>query len=469
MRVEKRDGSRERRVLLGMVVDQVVLSSIAPKWDDKLFSSEWANEVGKWCVKYFERYGKPPRQAIEGLYESWSSRHPDKSTAKVVEKFLTELSGEYDGEEINSKYLLDLASEHFTRVKLMRLRDQLDGDLDTGKLSDAEKRVNTYTKVDIGTGAWIDVLNDRSAVRRVFERKSEPLITYPGALGKFFGSTLERDGFVAFMGREKIGKTWWLLDIAWQAMLDRKRVAFFQIGDLSEEQINGRFLTRAIRRPFDADEWPCTVKIPSAMTRSEGEDGKAEIVVEYKEKTFEEPFSEEEGWKAFRKVAENRIKSDNPYLRLQVHPNSTLTVAALRNELKTAERNGWVPDLVVIDYADILAPAPGYSESRDAVNANWKALRAMSQEFHCLVVTATQANAESYRAEGLDMRHYSEDKRKFAHVTGMVGISQTEPEKEQEVMRLNWLVLRERRHSVKRYVYTAGCLAVASPAIRSTF
>ena len=54
------------------------------------------------------------------------------------------------------------------------------------------------------------------------------------------------------------------------------------------------------------------------------------------------------------------------------------------------------------------------------INTTWKQLRALSQDRHCLVVTATQANAGSYTREApMDRRSFSEDKRKLAHATGI--------------------------------------------------
>lgn len=122
-----------------------------------------------------------------------------------------------------------------------------------------------------------------------------------------------------------------------------------------------------------------------------------------------------------------------------------------------------------IDYADLIAPHRGSKDLRDATDYAWKVMRGISQEFHCLVVTATQANAASYDALTISRKHFSEDKRKLAHVTGIVGLSQTEEEKDHHVLRMNWPLVREAEYSSRRCVYLAQCLAVANPAVRSCF
>jgi replicative DNA helicase len=162
-------------------------------------------------------------------------------------------------------------------------------------------------------------------------------------------------------------------------------------------------------------------------------------------------------------------KGKESLLRLACYPNSTISIAGVRAALESWSRRGWTPDVVVIDYADILAPLPGYAESRDSTNATWQQMRALSQQLHGLVITATQTKATSYTAELMEMQHFSEDKRKFAHVTGALGINETADEKRNQTFRLNWLVLRESDFSTRDCVTIAGCRDVARPIVLSTW
>jgi hypothetical protein len=252
-----------------------------------------------------------------------------------------------------------------------------------------------------------------------------------------------------------------LLDLAWRAMLQRRKVLFFEIGDLSESQIMGRFEVRAAQIPLEAGK----VEYPIKFDMDDNE--KMSLV--RKVKRFKKPLGPKTAKEAFRRVMKEQIKSKESFLKLSVHPNNSIGMPGIKSTVQRLERQGWVPDVVVIDYADLLIPAPGYSESRDGINANWKAMRGLSQEYHCLLVTATQANAQSYSAESMDMTHFSEDKRKFAHCTGMIGLNQNEKEKEEDITRLNWLVLREAKYSLKRFCYAAGCPALANVAVVSRF
>ena len=467
MKVEKREGSIERQIVTAMIVDGNVLSRIAAQWQKGLFRTGWVEMVARWCVLHFEKYGKAPEQKIRTLFDAWAIRQTDQTTVQLVEKFLLGLSEDWASAKsaVNPDFVVDQAATQFNRVRLERLRDDLESDLTNGDEARALERVVKYNRVELGAGSGVHVLGDVVSIEQAFEHKREPLVTYRGALGRFFGSALERDGFVAFMGPEKRGKTWWLIDVAYRAVtVDRRRVAFFEVGDMSQHQIMRRFMCRVSRQPLRSRDY----QYPKSITLSEQGN---ESIVELETRAGK-ALTSKQAVEACAKLMENRLATRDPLLRLSVHPNSSLSVAGMRNVLDGWERqSGWTPDVVVVDYADILAAPAGFTGEnvREGVNTTWKQLRALSQERHCLVVTATQANAQSYNASLLDMANFSEDKRKYAHVTGMVGLNCTATEKQRGVMRLNWLALREDESSPTHCVHVAGCLALGNPAVCSTY
>lgn len=460
MKTQRRDASDERRVLTGMIFDGTVLARLSAVWDDSgPFRGKWTNLVGGWCVSHFRRYGKPPAEDVEAHFTRWAEKSQDEATVTLVEKFLGTLEVP---KTVNAEHVVDLAGALFNRVRVERLRDDLDADLDAGEVEKAIARAQGIGRVEAGAGSCVDVFADGAAIDAAFDSKSEVLIEYPGALGKFFRDALERDALVAFMAPEKRGKSFWLLDVAYRAASQRRRVAFFEVGDMSQNQIMRRFMSRVARRPVK----PRTVKWPLSISRAEGEDV---ATVEHREIEFKEGLTKEHARLAAEKFRRRVLKSKQPYLRLSCHPNSTLNVQGVSAVLKTWEAGGWTPDVVVVDYADILAAPAGVTETRDQINTTWKQLRALSQSLHCLVVTATQSDAASYKTSLLGRSNFADDKRKYAHVTAMFGVNQTEPEKAAGVCRLNTLVLREDEFAETGVVHVAECRSLASPAVLSCF
>jgi hypothetical protein len=464
MKTSEYNATEEKRILTGMIVSDVVLGRVAEKWqNDGLFRVRWANLVGRWCVKYFARYGKAPRSDIEALFRSWANRANDDSTVNLVDRFLSGLSDDYkiEAEEINPDYLVDVAGEHFNAVRLEQMAETVAGHVKAGEVAKALDTVGKWDKVEMGTGAGIDVLGDQTAIREAFETVADPLITYPGALGRFFGDQFSRDEFVAITGATGRGKTWWLLDIAWMGIRQGRRVAFFEVGDMSQNQIMRRFMCRASGHPIKP---PYEFEVPVEINR--GSDQPVPDVVT-ETQTCDGPLQWGKAWESCKRKMRRHKK---PLLRLSVHPNSSITVDGIVGILNVWERAGWIPDVVVIDYADILATPAGYTPGdREAINVAWKSLRSLSQRRHILVLTATQADAASYTANIIRQGNFSDDRRKNDHVTGMLGINATEEERAAGVFRLNWTKRREEAYTESRCVYVAGCLHIGRPHMKSIF
>lgn len=467
MQIEKRDGTVERRILQAMIVDDSVLAQIAAHWQKDLMQNRWAAIVGGWCVKFYLKYDRAPKDAIEPIFTSWAERQEDKDTVDIVESFLEKLSGEYETlkKEINSKYVIDLAGQHFNKIKTQRLVESIQEDLENGDIESAQNKWGESPRIEMGVGAGIDVLSDQNAIKSVFEERREPLIVYPQALKHFFADALERDAFIAFMGPEKRGKSFWLQDMAYRGMWQGRKVAYFQVGDMSQNQVMNRFLARANKRPLKAsDQDRPPTRLPTSLER----DPDSPIAqVEFEEMVWKKELD----WKSAYNRCQEIMQARGGSLRLSCHPNTSISVNGINSILQAWDRKGWSPDVIVIDYADILAPMNSSAniETRDQINATWNALRALSQSRHCLVVTATQAAASSYSAQTIGMGEFSNDKRKFAHVTGMVGINQTIEEKADQLARLNWVVLRESDFDTSKCVHVAECRAIANPCVHSVF
>ena len=264
------------------------------------------------------------------------------------------------------------------------------------------------------------------------------------------------------MAPEKRGKSWWLIDIAFRSLFQRRKVAFFEAGDMSQNQIMRRLMIRVCKRPW----YPCKIKYPISIKRNKSS---TKARVRTRGRRIRNQLSYREALKSCKDIIIKKTKSKETLFKLSCHPNSTLNIKGIKSILQDWERGGWVPDVIVVDYADILDMEQYGLEGRDKINEVWKQFRSLSQIYHCLVVTATQSDSASYGVETIRKKHFSEDKRKLAHVTGMIGLNADDEEKNKGIMRLNWVVLREGRFSESKCVYVAGCLDIGNPAMKSCF
>jgi hypothetical protein len=468
MRVESFDKTRDKKILTGMIVDAAVLGKLAPKWPKEgLFRHKWANLIAGWCIRYYNKYGKAPGKNIDGLFYSWAEDNQDDETAELISRLLTKLSGEYKrlAKDSNSDYIIDIATEHFNKIITEQHIEALQGHVESGHIDKAFKLASRFGKLEVGLQSYVDLFQDKSVIEKAFAKRQESMVHYKGALGNFFEDAFDREMFVSFMGPEKRGKSWWLMDVGWRAMFQGRKVAFFEVGDMSQGQAIRRFMVRATGLPLKKPTRDKPIRVPTHLEPIEKKGVLPEV--EFKEYKFTKIVNKKSALKICNQISKSH--GEEPLLKLWSYPNSSASIQTVQSELQLLERDGWLPDFVIIDYADLLVPLPGYQESRHQIDATWRAMRGLSQRLHCCVVTATQANAASFYAETLDRTNFSESKTKYAHVNAMIAINQTLEEKRSQLMRLSWLVLRESGYDEEKCVHVAGCLGLANPAMFSTF
>ena len=450
-----------------MITNKHVLGKVAAVWKPGLFGQPWADLIAGWCVSWHQTYRTPPGKGVKSLFEIWAEDGTDETTEKGVAAFLGGLSDEYDETGFNGDYVADLAGQVINRQRLVAMRNKLDAALAVNDLDRAEAALAS-PRIEVGNNSAVDVFASPYLVKAaVLSRTNvEPLVKFPGALGTFTELLFERESLVALEAPEKRGKSWGLQEVAWQAVLQGRKVAFFSCGDMSEIQMMRRLVTRANARPIAGTKFGQTVKIPTFIEKLEAS---SMATVTYEEKKFPDPLDYRKAWDAFKEITKESLGGRRDLLKLSTHPTCTLSVAGMRSILDRWADGGWRPDIVAIDYADILAPPPGRMESKEAIDHNWSQLRALSISDHILVLTATQTNAASYTVEVIGKGNFSGSKGKNAHVTAMIGINQSPAEKDMGVYRLNLPAARESELNDQTCVYVAGCLAVANPFILSTF
>lgn len=474
MKRQKIDSKVECQILTSLIVSTGFLSSSANVLREHLevISSDHFRQIAEWCLSYFNQYGKAPGKHIEGIYYSWADKQ-DKHDEMVhaIHDFLEHLSGQYEQDvDLNVPYLLDSLADYLSLKKMTQVSNDLEAALSSGDRKAAEGALNGYLAPSLGEGVGINLFHDREAWKRAFQNPLEPLIEFEGDAGKFLNVALTRDALIGIQGPEKRGKTSWCVELVMRGLRARRKVALFEVGDLSESQIMMRFGMRLAGRPLRESDCGL-IRRPFRINRLEEEPeedeeeespegGRLRVKMEYKDKDCPLPVSRRAVMKACRSFLRNQgLSKKQIYLMTSVHANSSINIQGITGILdRWAHEKNFIPDIIVIDYADILAPEDRKKDARDQVNDTWKALRRLSQERHCLVIAPTQANRGSYTADVQQMHHASEDKRKIAHVTGMLGLNQNEAEKDAQVMRLNWIALRESDYNMRRCLYVGQCL-----------
>ncbi len=504
----------ERRIITGLIVSTDYNQQIQPIWDSQYLESPELKMMAGWCADYFEKYQAAPGNDIETIYTEQLKLGLDKERAEFVELILESLSEEYEREnKFNVQYLVDQTRKYFKQRHLALHSEEIDALVQEGELEEAEKKAAEYSGLPDGLIPGLDLSSQEAQdrVEKAFNTKKQSVVRYPGALGQMWNSQLTRGGLVSLMGPEKRGKTFWLMDIAMRAIKSKSHAAFFQAGDMTEDQQLKRICVCLAGRS-DKERYCGTLFLPTRdcwLNQTDQcdredrdcdfgilpEDAKpGEVTFETLHEARKNNQDYEPCWKykckdykgavwLKKKIIKDPLTAEpaqgilkqfftkhKTQFRLSTHANGSLSVREIRNTLAIWERQGgFVPDVIVVDYADLLISDFRTDQFRHQQNEIWKGLRGLSQEKHCLVVTATQADAKSYEQDTLRLSNFSEDKRKYAHVTAMYGLNQDPKGREKKlgIMRINELVVREDEFYSSHHVHVLQRLQIGRPYLGS--
>jgi hypothetical protein len=101
-----------------------------------------------------------------------------------------------------------------------------------------------------------------------------------------------------------------------------------------------------------------------------------------------------------------KLKGD---LIIKYYPTRTASVNTITSHLQQCELQGIKPDLVLVDYADIMKSTVNFTEKRHQIGHIYEELRGMAGEFDIPVWTASQANRSSLEEDVIGADKVSED------------------------------------------------------------
>tara|TARA_Y100001937_G_scaffold94951_1_gene128832 strand:+ start:843 stop:2204 length:1362 start_codon:yes stop_codon:yes gene_type:complete len=102
----------------------------------------------------------------------------------------------------------------------------------------------------------------------------------------------------------------------------------------------------------------------------------------------------------------NKLKGN---LIIKYYPTRTASVNTITAHLQQCELQGIKPDMVIVDYADIMKSTQHFNEKRHQIGHVYEELRGMAGEFEVPVWTASQANRSSLEEDVIGAEKVSED------------------------------------------------------------
>jgi hypothetical protein len=475
------DVELEKRIVTGLILSDSYCNEVAPNLKLSFFRSKFIVTLTSWVLDYYNDYQKAPSKHIQDIYNSYKDSI-DENDSELIGDLLVDLSGHYEQDpDINVDYLVDKTYEYFDKNSLVNIADGIKSSLERNDLDKARSQLLSYHEVSRVVSGWIQPFADEDFMRKVLDVEARELFSFAGVIGEVMGP-LRRNWLIGVMGPMKRGKTWWLGEFSIQGWLSRKNVAHIILEDEADEFASRLYKSATgLTDPGESGviHYPvfdCESNQDGSCKMRERESDVA-LLVDYEKPRFEDVNN---GYKPCsycrnREGISSRYKQDTWFVG---HERASLTISSLKKKMKSSKylgvkrdnffmksypaysvnlskvvadiellehQYGFVPDIITIDYADILAPEVAHRDSVRQVDETWKTLKQLAQVKHCLVVTGSQSTRAGMDKQTLKMKDTPDNIKKLAHVNAMFTLNQTETEKELGYLRFGVLVHRHRK------------------------
>ena len=111
---------------------------------------------------------------------------------------------------------------------------------------------------------------------------------------------------------------------------------------------------------------------------------------------------------SFKEEIYEQVQDIEGVLIVKEYPTKSASTRSLRTHLEKLRMRDVYPDMVIVDYGDLLRPISGKSEKRHELESIYEEMRGLAREFNCCLWTASQTNRSGLNAEVITMESISE-------------------------------------------------------------
>lgn len=341
-------------------------------------------DIAKAGAAYLDQYKKPAGEHTLDLIEQLGANAPDK--AEVYERIYQSL--EHTKDKLNREYVLKQAKTFIRyqgiRAGIERLATVLEKD-DEAAVVESE---NILRKMQDSAVDLFDVgtyLTDHTRALRFLDEDVQPFLCGVRELDRY-GLGPARGRLHLYVAPAKTGKSMWLANLAKWGLIQGLKVLVVTL-EMSEPEYCGR-LFQAI---LSISKRGGKIEYTKLVSKQGGG-----IDFDRRRIKGRPSFKEEDKVRVFLKQKMEGLLSKRPPIVVKGFPSGTLTIEALRGYLDGLEAQGFIPDLMIVDYVDLMhitsATTLRIESGRNCVD-----LRGIGIERNIAIATAAQANREGTR------------------------------------------------------------------------
>ena len=375
----------QEKVFQGLLSDHDWARQMIEVMNSSFFELKYLQFLTEKYFKYHEKYKSfPTLGLLITIVKDELSKDDDIVLREQIVSFLYRLKTEPDlGDQL---YVKDKALNF---CKTQAFKDALAQAIElisTERFEDVVGLMKTAVAVGMPHSTGHDFFEDAQARFVKINRNACPTgISKLDEKGVLNGG-LGRGELGVVVANTGVGKSHWLVAVGAHAMKMGKNVLHYTL-ELTEHAVGLRY-----------DSNLC--KIPS----NEVQDRKKEVLQKYEDDQLGR-------------------------LIIKEYPTGGATVLTVRNHIEKLALKGFVPNVIIIDYADIMRSSRTYDSLRLELKLIYEELRNLAMDLNLPVWTASQANRESANSDIVGLENMSEAYAKAMVADVVISLSRKATEK----------------------------------------
>lgn len=239
-------------------------------------------------------------------------------------------------------------------------------------------------------------LNYFKDVDERYEKSARSIIPTPWTIiNEIIDGGVGKGELITFVSSPGGGKSWMLVNIGHAAVLDKKRVIHYTL-ELNQNYTGLRYDSKFTGIPF--------------------QDLKYNV----------------------EEVKRNLKKYTNDNLIIKDFPTKSINVSGLRSHLQNLIINDQYPDMIIIDYADLLKSNNNLSKY-DSIEEVYEQLRGLAGELNVPVITASQSNRSSGDSDFISGESISDAYAKVMIADVVISLSRKSEDKANGTGRIHFI------------------------------
>lgn len=456
---ERLSGALQENILTVLCFDVKHASIVRHAVKPQLFESTIFREVAGMAIDYLDQYKEPIGDHLADHLEGILGGD-DQRKAASYRRLLEQL--ESARTTTNGEYVVNQVQKFVRGQNIKSALVDAVAAVDDGRVDDAALAMQkglASQELSFSTGLR---LNDPKQALRFMSQDLAPFQSGIEHLDRY-GVGPARKTLMLLLAPLNRGKSWWMMHLGKWALLQRLTVLHITL-EMSEEKCAQRYLQCL----YSLSKEQAAARVPRFIMGRGTEAGRV-MSVDFE--TISRPSLADPNAAAFLTKKITGDLARRPPLIIKEFPTSQLTFSMLEAYLDSLERfEGVVPDLIILDYADLMALDP--KNLRAELGELIKRLRGVAVSRNIAMLTASQSNREGINAKLIDERNLSEDVSKGFTADTIVTYNQTEAEFAMQLARLYVSKNRDgqaRMMALISQAYGIGQFCLDSVALQSNY